>query len=175
VDSITWYQAMAFCAWLASHQATAGARLPTEEEWEYACRARSTTRYWSGDTEQDLERVGWYTKNSDRKTHEVGKKAPNEWGLHDMHGNVREWTVSPWTGDYSEQASASTRTVDPAALPAHLAAPVLRDARVIRGGGYWNDARNARSAFRNGRDPRSRGLDQGFRVLLPFAPSDHRS
>ena len=173
VDSVTWYQAMAFCDWLASHSATAGARLPTEEEWEYACRAGSTGLYSNENKEGDLEEVAWYSENSDAKTHDVGQKAPNRWGLYDMHGNVWDWTLSPWTSDYSEQASNGSRTIDPATLSADLAAPIPRDHRVIRGGSCWIGARDARSAFRVDWVPGNRGLNQGFRVLLPFAPSEH--
>ena len=172
VDSVTWYQAMAFCGWLASHGATSGARLPTEEEWEYACRAGSTSRFSFGDDESGLEQVAWYDKNSEYRTHDVGQKDPNKWGLYDMHGNIFDWTLSPWTNGYSEQASQHDRTVDPADLSADLAAPFPRDHRVIRGGSGWNSPRSVRSAYRNHRGPGNRNQDLGFRVLLPFAPSE---
>ena len=172
VDSVTWYQAMAFCGWLASHGATSGARLPTEEEWEYACRAGSTSRFSFGDDESGLEQVAWYGEGAKGQTHEVGQKDRNEWKLYDMHGNVWEWTLSPWTDDYSEQASSGSRTVDSAALPADLAEPLPRDRRVIRGGCYWDTPRGVRSAYRSHWGPWSELGLQGFRVLLPFAPSE---
>ena len=170
VERVTWYQAMAFCRWLASHAATKGARLPMEEEWEYACRAGTISRFWSGDAESDLEQVGWFGEGPSGTTHPVGGKLANPWGLYDVHGNVYEWTLSPWTDDYSEQAKEDDRTVDPASFAADLAEP--RDHRVIRGGSYWSDPRNVRSAYRSLRDPWIVDLDLGFRVLLPFAPSD---
>ena len=95
VESVTWYQAFAFCRWLSASLPWAkGARLPTEEEWEYACRAETESRYWSGNKGADLNRVGWYDANSKSHAHRVGRKAANPWGLYDVHGNVWEWTVS---------------------------------------------------------------------------------
>ena len=84
VESVTWYQAVAFCRWLsASVPELEGARLPTEEEWEYACRAGTQSRYWNGDKESDLKRVGWYRANAEdrtHRTHRVGRKPANPWG-----------------------------------------------------------------------------------------------
>ncbi|MBU0753890.1 MAG: SUMF1/EgtB/PvdO family nonheme iron enzyme, partial [Planctomycetes bacterium] len=108
VENVSWYDAVEFCNRLSeiigrepyykiegkevSRIETAdGFRLPTEAEWEYACRAGTTTKYWSGDSEKDLDRVGWYYKNSGGETHPVREKPANPWGLFDMHGNVWEW------------------------------------------------------------------------------------
>ena len=168
-DNVTWYQAFAFCRWLsAAVPWIKGARLPTEEEWEYACRAGTQTRYWSGDQEADLDRVGWYTKNSGGRTHRVGEKPANPWGLYDVHGNTWEWTRSEWTGDYSGREGGIE--VDPAAVdPADLAAP--RGAgRVVRGGWCWDEARGMRSAYRNVDVPRDVFWVEGFRVCLSAAP-----
>ena len=144
----SWWEAYTFAAWV-------GARLPTEEEWEYAARAGTLTPYWSGDAEEDLARVGWYSENAQGTAHPVGEKAANEWGLHDMHGNVWEWTSSMWREGYSEPEPAEDAHGD----------------RVIRGGSFFNDARNARSALRNRGAPGTRGLDLGFRVLRLAPPS----
>jgi formylglycine-generating enzyme required for sulfatase activity len=169
---VSWDDAMKFCRWLAEEQGFEGARLPTEEEWEYACRAGTNTRYWKGDSESDLAEVGWYGEGAQGSTHPVGEKQANPWGLYDVHGNVWEWTVSPWKGDYSGQADGIA--IDPTAPPADLAGASPRVGRVIRSGSYWDGARDARAAYRYWGVPRVRCVNFGFRVLLPFAPSELR-
>ena len=171
---VNWDDAEKFCEWLADQYDWAkGARLPTEAEWEYACRAGTTTEYWSGDSEQDLSRVGWYGEGSEGTTHPVAEKEPNPWGLYDVHGNVFEWTLTHWDGqsDYSEFKGG--RKIDPSASPADLAGHP-RAGRVVRGGSFWISADRARSAYRSGLGPALRGRDLGFRVLLPgvVSPSD---
>jgi formylglycine-generating enzyme required for sulfatase activity len=148
--NVSWWEAAAYAAWI-------GGRLPTEAEWEYACRAGSTTRYSSGDTEKDLQRVGWYQENSGGKLHPVKVKDPNAWGLYDMHGNVREW-VADWYGSYS-----ADKRQDPPGPPSGVG-------RVMRGGSFRDSAPNARSAFRDGFGPRVRWRNRGFRVVVPVAP-----
>lgn len=100
VENVSWYDALAFCKILTARERAAGRlpagykySLPTSAQWEYACRAGTTTNYCSGNTEADLSRVAWWRRNSNDKTHPVGKKEPNAWGIHDMHGNVREWCL----------------------------------------------------------------------------------
>jgi formylglycine-generating enzyme required for sulfatase activity len=121
VLGVSWYDAVAYASW-------AGMSLPTEAQWEYAARAGTRTRYWSGDSESDLARVGWYTGNSavEGQPMDVGEKPANPWGLHDVHGNVWEWTAD-WYGDYP----GSSQT-DPTGLGSG-------SYRVYRGGG-WADS-----------------------------------
>jgi formylglycine-generating enzyme required for sulfatase activity len=168
---VTWYEAVSFCRWLSTTFPWAhGARLPVEEEWEYACRAGTESRYWSGDSEEDLARVGWYDANSDDRTHRVGQKPANPWGLYDVHGNVLEWTLSPWTGNYEGRETGET--LDPSAVqvdPAGFEAPG-GGGHVARGGGCWLNAGGARAAFRTGWDPGVELVFQGFRVVLPAGP-----
>lgn len=111
--------AVAFCKWLTELLGEI-ACLPTGKEWEYACRAGTQTTYWSGDTEADLDRVGWYSKNADSRTHDVGEKPANPWGLYDMHGNVYEWTRSYWDRGLEWWA---TRGVHSIRVPSRCAVP----------------------------------------------------
>lgn len=134
VVGVSWRDAQEYCEW-------AGLVLPTEAQWEYACRAGTDTYYWSGDDEESLGRVGWYDGNSDRRLHPVAQKEPNAFGLYDVHGNVWEWcldgasplesyTTSPRAGDGSRREPAGDRY------------------RVLRGGCWDFVAVFARSAFR---------------------------
>ena len=169
VEKVSWHDAVAFCNRLSEREgltpayrisgdnvtwdrSARGYRLPTEAEWEYACRAGTATRFHTGDADSDLGRAGWYDENSGGKTHPAGGKRPNAWGLHDMHGNVWEWCWD-WYGDYPE------RTVtDPAG-------PSGGSYRVYRGGSWNYDARNCRSAFRRGAPPGRRNDKFGFRLF----------
>ncbi len=144
-------EAQRFCGW-------AGVKLPTEAQWEYACRAGTDTRYWSGDKESDLERVGWFDKNSGGALQSVARKPANPFGLYDMHGNVWEWCAD-WYGSYSKVPQQ-----DPAG-------PGGGSGRVVRGGCFWGDADWCRSAYRSWWRPSDRGNVLGFRVALPAAPS----
>jgi formylglycine-generating enzyme required for sulfatase activity len=150
-------EAEAYCAWL-SEQTGQRYRLPAEAEWEYACRAGTTTRFWSGDEEEDLARVGWYAGNSGEELHRVAEKPANAFGLHDMHGLVFEWIADRY-GSYP-----ATAQTDPWGTPGS-------GGRVLRGGSYWVGARWARSAFRAFGNPRFVLEVRGFRVALPAAPS----
>lgn len=120
-------------------------RLPTEEEWEHACRAGSVTNYCFGDSEEELKDYAWFYKNSENKTHPVGLKKTNKFGLYDMHGNVWEWCANL----YSPSSSY----------------------RGVRGGSWCSDARNARSAFRADDGPANHGSDVGFRLARTLLSS----
>ncbi|MFM9115003.1 MAG: SUMF1/EgtB/PvdO family nonheme iron enzyme [Planctomycetota bacterium] len=155
VVGVSWDEAMAYCAW-------AGGRLPTEAEWEYACRAASTTAYCFGDDESQLGEYAWYEKNSGGRTQPVGHKKPNSWGFHDMHGNVWEW-CQDWVGMYDPRT-----LVDPTG-------PSKGEVRSLRGGGWGYDAARCQSTFRGRTGPSIRGDGLGFRLALsprePQTPS----
>ena len=125
-------------------------RLPTEAEWEYACRAGTTTAYSFGDDESKLGAYAWYDKNSKWNLHEVATKKPNPWGLFDMHGNVYEW-CEDW---YEKSLSGGDNPKGPSA----------GSLRVIRGGDWYNCASNCRSADRRG-FPADRNDSLGFRIV----------
>lgn len=132
-------------------------RLPTEAEWEYACRAVTPTAFCFGNEERKLGEGAWYLGNSESRTHPVGEKSPNNWGIYDMHGNVWEWCA-----DWFQDDLGSAAVTDPIG-------PAFGAYRVVRGGGWISGARNCRSAIRDGIRPESRDYDQGFRVAT-FAP-----
>jgi formylglycine-generating enzyme required for sulfatase activity len=127
--------------------------LPSEAQWEYACRAGSTTRYCFGDDASELGKYAWYDENSDDRTHPVGGKKPNAWGLYDMHGNVWEWCQDWYAGGYY----VSAPTDDPAGPKTGL--------NHVYRGGYWDyDAKRCRSAERFYVMPGIQCRDLGFRV-----------
>lgn len=151
-------------------------RLPTEAEWEYACRAGTTTAYSFGDDPKDLGDHAWYFENSLDAYHEVGKKKPNPWGLHDMHGNVDEWVSDGYVPDaYGGFVGEAAR--NPLVVPASLYP------RAVRGGSWYDDADRCRSAARRGShmdwnmgDPQmpkspwylTEGRFVGFRLVRPL-------
>ena len=142
-NSMSQYGALMYCRWL--YQKTGiFYRLPTEAEWEYACRAGTTTAYFFGNDETQLDKYAWYDKNSDEKFHKVGQKLPNPWGLYDMLGNVMEWTLDHYDADRYTSINAN----DPVALPNPLRYP-----KTLRGGGFTESAGELRSAKRFHSDP----------------------
>ena len=136
VEQVYWEDALKFCEKLSAATGKQKARLPTEAEWEYACRAGTRTRYNLGETTEDLKRAGWYPANSGNKTHEVGGKTPNAWGLYDMHGNVWEW-CRDWKANY-----ASGPQTDPQG-------PETGGEHVLRGASYDSLERQCRAASRH--------------------------
>ena len=169
VECVTWYDAMSFCEKLTAQEKAAGRlpegyeyTLPTETQWEYACRAGTTTALNNGKDLSDywecpeMDEVGWYGVEffSGGTTHPVGQKQPNAWGLYDMHGNVYEW-CSDWYDDYPTEA-----VTDPAGPIS-----VRDESRVVRGGSWYIYANSCRSAYR-GHCPDGVSRDFGFRVAL---------
>ena len=153
VETVSWEDCQTFVRKLGEKVPGRTFRLPTEAEWEYACRAGSTTTYYYGNPEADLKDYGWYVGNSDGATHPVGEKNPNAWGLFDMHGNVWEWCAD-WYGDYPKGD-----VTDPSGPSAGMA-------RVTRGGEWNRLANHATSAFRGKSDPKIRFSRCGVRVVV---------
>lgn len=158
VEQVSWEDAVRFCQKLSELPAEEAAgrvyRLPTEAEWEYACRAGTTTEFSFDDDERRLDAYGWFDENTASSPKPVGQKEPNAWGLYDMHGNVWEW-CSDWYGKYA--TGAATDPVGPAE----------GSLRVCRGGSWRDEAVFCRSAYRLGYAPSGRENENaGFRVVL---------
>ncbi|MBS0266561.1 MAG: SUMF1/EgtB/PvdO family nonheme iron enzyme [Planctomycetes bacterium] len=173
---MTGLAAKTYCEWLSAKTGRFY-RLPTEAEWEYACRAGTTTAYSWGNDAAQIDDYAWYLENSDEKPHKVGKKKPNPWGLHDMHGNVCEWCI--------DQYFADAYTKHKAENPFFLVTKEYP--QVVRGGSWESDAAACRSAAReysksewkvqDPQLPKSRwyhtdALFVGFRVVRPLTPED---
>ncbi len=144
VENVSWNDAVEYCKKLTAQERALGRisvnqeyRLPTSDEWDHACRAGTTTKYYTGDAEVDLARAGWYDGNSDRKTHPVGQKVPNAFWLYDMHGNVWEWISTPYGSR-----------------------------RVRRGGSWRNHAYDCESSIWYSDSPGHRSYGLGIRVVL---------
>ena len=182
VEQVTWYEAVEFCNELSRQEGlqpcysgsgetivcdfTAnGYRLPTEAEWEYACRAGTETDFYTGNLthpassplDPALDRAGWYAGNIGRTTHAVGAKEPNAFGLYDMHGNVWEWCWDWSDGDYY--------TTGPAEDPR---GPQTGHMRILRGGSWYHPARQCRSAYRTRGRPDTRVNTSGFRIVRSY-------
>ncbi len=175
VNSLSQFAALMYCKWLYTKTGTFY-RLPTEAEWEYACRAGSTTRYYFGNDEKQLENYAWYEKNSGGKFQKAGMKLPNDWGLYDMLGNVCEWTLDHYEPKRME--NIPDNTTDPAIAPNAAKYP-----KALRGGGFADEAGQLRSATRyksdpvwNRRDPQipkskwwlTEASSVGFRIICPL-------
>lgn len=152
VEQVSWQDAQDFIAKLNATDADYLYRLPTEAELEYAIRAGSQTAYWYGNDADRLGDYAWFDGNSGSKTHAVGSKPANPWGLYDAHGNVWQW-ASDWYGKYS-----TSRQVDPTGAASG-------SGRVFRGGGWYSYARYLRSGIRFYFDPGGRYYNVGFRLV----------
>jgi formylglycine-generating enzyme required for sulfatase activity len=172
---ITQLAARTFCDWLSAKTGRYY-RLPTEAEWEYACRAGTTTAYSFGNDPTELGDYAWYFENSGEKYHPVGKKKPNAFGLYDMHGNVNEWVLDQYTTDFYG-ASKDALSSNP------LCWPKTEWSRTVRGGSWTDDPEQLRSAAREKsvedwkqQDPQipksiwylTDALHVGFRIVRPF-------
>ncbi|MDR1899744.1 MAG: SUMF1/EgtB/PvdO family nonheme iron enzyme [Treponema sp.] len=168
VERVSWFDAVKYCnarslkegldpaytingETVAWNRNAGGYRLPTEAEWEYACRAGTTAPFYTGNS---ADAAGWYKDNSGGKTHPAGQKQPNRWGLYDMHGNVHEWCWD-WFGAYSGAAQT-----DPAGAASG-------SYRVLRGGSWGSGAQYLRSANRGDYTPSNRLNNSGFRLVRP--------
>ncbi|MFN7682692.1 MAG: formylglycine-generating enzyme family protein, partial [Planctomyces sp.] len=150
VVGINWHDAVAYCEWAKS-------RLPTEAEWEYCCRAGNEGDYCFGDATFLLRHYAWYFNNSGRSTHPVGEKLPNQWGLHDMHGNVWEWCQDWYEGyDLKPQQDHS--------------GPAQGRGRVLRGGSWFSVSVSCAAWYRSCNSPENRYVDVGFRLARTLPP-----
>jgi formylglycine-generating enzyme required for sulfatase activity len=146
VLAMSHHAAMEYCHWLSVTTGKAY-RLPTEAEWEFACRAGTRTAYFFGDDPAGLDEYAWFATNSDDGTHPVGKKQPNPWGLHDLYGNVAEWCLDHYQRDYYGTFPADRLTPSPVKLPTADRYP-----HVVRGGSWADGAARCRSAARRASD-----------------------
>ncbi len=143
---ITHHAAMEYCYWL-SRKTGKKYRLPTEAEWEWACRAGTTTAYSFGEDPAKLGEYAWFAGNSEEVTHKVAEKKPNPWGLYDMHGNVSEWCLDHYRKDYYSTFPLDRATVEPFLMPTDKRFP-----HVARGGAWSDQPVGCRSAARRGSD-----------------------
>lgn len=175
VNSLSQYAALMYCRWLYNKTGIFF-RLPTEAEWEYACRAGTSTTYFFGDDPKDLAKYAWYKDNSNNKFQKAGQKLPNAWGLYDMLGNVSEWTLDHYDTAFYEKLK--DKTADPFAAPNRVRYP-----KTVRGGSFMDDAIQLRCTNRtpsnlswNRRDPQipkskwwlTEAGFVGFRIVRPL-------
>ncbi len=153
VNRVSWHEAQAYIQKLNEQQDEIRFRLPTEAEWEYACRAGTTTATYIGEniTEEQMEEYAWFRNNSEANLHPVGQLKPNPWGLYDMHGNVWEW-CSDWYGTYPEQD-----VTDPKG-------PETGKEKVFRGASWMGEYKFMRSADRGKFPPERKQHTGGFRL-----------
>ncbi len=159
VEQVNWTEAKEFMGTLNAEIPNLNLRLPSEAEWEYSCRAGTTSARYG-----ELDAIAWYDKNSEGQTHEVGKKLPNSWGLYDMLGNVWEWCEDSAYRKYDEKAQTDPRYFE-------------KDSaiRVIRGGSWGSSSQDARAAYRGAYHSSNRYDYLGFRCLSSVEPSPSNS
>jgi formylglycine-generating enzyme required for sulfatase activity len=173
---MTHLAARVYCQWLSAKTGRYY-RLPTEAEWEYACRAGTTAAYSFGDDPGQLDDYAWHYDNSDEAYHKIGEKQPNPWGLYDMHGNVAEWVLDQYFADFYGKFQPDQPAVFPLAVPKDVYP------HVVRGGSWDDDPDKLRSAARVFSDPSWKiqdpqlpqsvwyftdALGVGFRVVSPL-------
>ncbi len=159
VTCVSWRDVLVFIRWLNRLKDTNKYRLPSEAEWEYACRAGTLTEFSFGDNMQKLGKYAWYEDNSKGQTHPAGKKKPNPWGLYDMNGNVREWVEDDWHLGYNGAPDDGHAWIDEPRGPY----------RVLRGGSWRGQAHDCRSDYRSCGSPNNRNNDIGFRLVWSVA------
>jgi formylglycine-generating enzyme required for sulfatase activity len=187
IAAMPWYEAAAYCNWLskqegiaeaqwcyetngdgqvaklkANHLSLTGYRLPTEAEWEYACRAGAMTSRYYGETEDLLTKYAWYFKNSEGRRWPVANKKPNDWGLFDMQGNVWNWCQDRFKPYRQEDAAVDDKE--------EVLTINSEEPRVVRGGSFVNAPSHVRSAFRGYQPPTDRFMSIGFRPARTIAP-----
>jgi formylglycine-generating enzyme required for sulfatase activity len=160
VEQVSWEDAQQFIQKLNQKESTNKYRLPTEAEWEYACRAGSTTAFPNGgitetncSRDPNLDPMGWYCGNSNNMIQPAAQKKPNAWGLYDMLGNVQEW-CQDWFGPYPDDEVVNPK------------GPKKGSYRVMRGGVWYSPARDTRCASRFGSPPHYRFQHIGFRLCM---------
>jgi formylglycine-generating enzyme required for sulfatase activity len=181
VICITHHAAMEYCRWLSAKTGKLY-RLPTEAEWEYACRAGTKTAYFFGDDPGAIGDYAWYVENAE-KPQPIGKKKPNPWGLYDIHGNVAEWCLDHYVPDFYKQFTADKSAVGPVVLP-----DAKEYSYVARGGSWDDDADRLRSAARKASNPEWSVQDPqrpqsiwwhtdatfvGFRIVRPLSEQEN--
>ena len=160
MEQVSWNDAAEFCRKLSQKEGKTYT-LPTEAQWEYACRAGTKTVFSFGNRESILGDYAWYINNSGSKTHPVGQKKPNAFGLYDMHGNVWEWCRDYYDSGFYNKGD----TEDPENTQES-------SDRVLRGGSWSGDASDCRSGSRNWGDPDVRFIYDGFRIVLSVSSQD---
>lgn len=155
VDSVSWVDVQKFIRKLNEKEGTDKYRLPSEAEWEYACRAGTKTTYFFGDKDWELEEYAWYLSNSESTSHPVGKLKPNAWGLYDMLGNVNEWVQDEWHDSYVLSPRDGSAWEDGSS-----------SSRVRRGGSLYLNYKSCKSSSRTYDTELSGGCGTGFRLVM---------